>query len=56
MGRSVADFRAMNGAPHPHSEGNGARAPTLDEHVRGLAPALELAPLRAPSAPWVSEG
>ena len=56
MGRSVTDFRAMNGASHSSGEGNGARARALDEHVRGLAPALRLAPLVGPSASWGSKG
>ena len=55
MGPSMTDFRPMNGAPHPNGEGNGARARALDEHMRGLAPALELTPLLAPSSTWVSE-
>jgi 1,4-alpha-glucan branching enzyme len=43
--RSMTDSRPMNGAG-PHSS-NG-----VDEHLRGLAPALELSPLVAPAAPW----
>jgi 1,4-alpha-glucan branching enzyme len=50
MGRSMTDFRAMNGGPQPNGQGNGGVA--LDERLRGLAPALELAPLRAPSSSW----
>jgi len=49
--RSMTDFRAMNGGG-PHSSGERDGRLPLDEHLRGLAPNLELAPLLAASSAW----
>src|SRR6185503_626664 len=42
----MADFRAMPRSP------NGHLPAAIDEHLRGLAPRLDLAPLLEPSSPW----
>lgn len=54
MRRSMTDSRAMNGGGPSSSGAEDGRRP-LDERLRGLAPALELAPLVAPSSPWPGE-
>jgi 1,4-alpha-glucan branching enzyme len=48
LGRSVTDFRAVNGSQTGDTP-RGRAAP--DERLRGLAPMLELGPLRAPASP-----
>jgi len=51
MGPSVTDSGPMNGGgPHPPGPDNGRAG--LEEDLRGLAPALELSPLLAPSPRW----
>jgi hypothetical protein len=50
--RSMADFRAMPPGSGLQRSSNGHDPAAFDESVRGLAPALELAPLLEPSFAW----
>jgi 1,4-alpha-glucan branching enzyme len=49
VNRSMTDFAAVNGRSQPAEASSARSAP--DERLRGLAPKLELSPLKAPASP-----
>jgi predicted glycosyl hydrolase (DUF1957 family) len=51
----MADFRAMRSRPGHAGSHNGHAGSAPDEHLRGLAPGLDLAPLLEPASPWGRE-
>jgi 1,4-alpha-glucan branching enzyme len=55
LAHGVKDFRSMSARPSHARQSNGSGAGTVEARLRGLAPALDLAPLLAPSSPWGRE-